>query len=209
MGVGESGEMGKRVIERKLVAGTLVALALTAGGPQAAADSTWRVTQGDVRVTVPLRPGGSFEAKSTSLAGVLTLSGARPAQLAGELVVDLATIDTGIELRNRHLRENYLEIAKGSGYDKAVLSEIRLAEADGDAFEGRTPFIGSLRMHNVSKPVAGTAEIRREAAGMRVMATFQIQLTDFAVEPPQYMGVGVGNKLIVKVAFSAARGAGR
>ena len=209
MGVFESGEMGKRVIERKLVAGTLVALALTAGGPQAAADSTWRVAQGDVRVTVPLRPGGSFEARTPSLAGVLTLSGARPAQLAGELVVDLATIDTGIDLRNRHLRENYLEIAKGAGYDKAVLSEIRLAEVAGDEFEGRSPFIGSLRMHNVTKPIAGTAEIRRDGAAVRVTATFQIQLTDFAVEPPMYMGVGVGNKLIVKVAFAAARGAGR
>jgi polyisoprenoid-binding protein YceI len=196
------------VIERKLVAGMLAAAALTAGGPHAAADSTWRVTQGDVRVTVPLRPGGGFEARTTSLTGVLTLSGARPAQLAGELVVDLATIDTGIELRNKHLRENYLEIAKGAGYDKALLSEIRLAEVDGDAFEGRTPFLGSLRMHNVSKPIAGTAEIRRDAAGVRVTATFPIQLTDFGVEPPMYMGVGVGNKLIVKVAFGA-RGAGR
>ncbi len=209
MGVGESGEMGKRVIERKLVAGTLVALALTAGGPQAAADSTWRVAQGDVRVTVPLRPGGSFEARTPSLAGVLTLSGARPAQLAGELVVDLATIDTGIDLRNRHLRENYLEIAKGAGYDKAVLSEIRLAEVDGDDVRGAHPVHRELADAQRDQADRGDRRDPPRGAAVRVTATFQIQLTDFAVEPPMYMGVGVGNKLIVKVAFAAARGAGR
>jgi hypothetical protein len=57
--------------------------------------------------------------------------------------------------------------------------------------------------------VAGTAEIRREAAGAHVVATFPLTLTDFGIEPPQYMGVGVANKLIVKVAFTATRAASR
>jgi polyisoprenoid-binding protein YceI len=188
----------------------LVALLAAWPEPVRAADGpAFTVAQGDVRVTVPLRPGGGFEARTTSLAGSLTLAGAKPVQLSGELQVDLATIDTGIDLRNRHLRENYLEIAKGSAYQKALLTEIHLAEADGEAFEGRSGFTGTLRLHNVTKPVAGTAEIRREGTGARVVATFPLLLTDFGIEPPQYMGVGVGNKLVVKVSFLAARGGAR
>jgi hypothetical protein len=37
-----------------------------------------------------------------------------------------------------------------------------------------------------------------------VTATFPLSLTDFGIEPPQYMGVGVGNRLVVKVSFLAA-----
>jgi polyisoprenoid-binding protein YceI len=189
----------------------VVVLLLAAWAPLArsAEGQTYQVAQGDVRVTVPLRPGGGFEARTTSLVGRLALAEAKPVQLSGELQVDLATIDTGIDLRNRHLRDNYLEIAKGPAYQKAVLTEIRLAEADGEAFEGRSGFTGTLRLHNVTKPVAGSAEIRREGAGHRVVATFPLLLTDFGIEPPQYMGVGVGNKLAVKVSFLTARGGAR
>jgi polyisoprenoid-binding protein YceI len=170
----------------------------------------FRVTQGDVRVTVPLRPGGAFEARTASLSGTLTLaSPSRPAELEGELVSDLTTIDTGIDLRNRHLRENYLEVSKGPGYDKAVLSQIRLADAAGADFAGRTAFTGTLRLHNVSKPVSGTAEVRRSGSGVEIVATFPLLLPDFGIEPPQYMGVGVGNKLMVKVSFQASPGGAR
>jgi hypothetical protein len=36
-----------------------------------------------------------------------------------------------------------------------------------------------------------------------VEATFPLALTDFDVTPPEYLGVGVGNRLIVKVRFTA------
>ena len=198
-----------KVAGQALVHVFIALLAAWAEPVRAADGPAFTVAQGDVRVTVPLRPGGGFEARTTSLAGSLTLAGAKPAQLSGELQVDLASIDTGIDLRNRHLRENYLEIAKGSAYQKALLTEINLAEADGEAFEGRSGFTGTLRLHNVTKPVAGSAEIRREGTGVRVVATFPLLLTDFGIEPPQYMGVGVGNKLAVKVSFLAARGGAR
>jgi polyisoprenoid-binding protein YceI len=175
---------------------------------QSADAPAWRITQGDVRIAVPLRPGGAFEARTSSLAGTLTLSVAQPVLLAGELSVDLATIDTGIALRNRHLRENYLEIAKGPGFDKAVLSELRLHDAKGEGFEGRSAFTATLRLHGLSRPVTGTTEIRREGTGVRVTASFPLTLTDFGIEPPQYMGVGVGNRLIVRVAFTAVPVAG-
>jgi polyisoprenoid-binding protein YceI len=206
----EAGIMAERAVFRAVWA-TLVAASVLAGAAaiQAAEPASWRVEQGDLRIAVPLRPGGAFEAKTTSLSGKLALASAQPVALSGELSVDLATIDTGIALRNQHLRENYLQIAKGAGFDKAVLTEIRLSEANGEGFEGTSGFAGTLRLHGVSRPVAGTAEVRRQAPGVRISATFPLTLTDFGIEPPQYMGVGVGNKLIVKVVFVAKGEAAR
>ena len=117
--------------------------------------------------------------------------------------MDLATIDTGIALRNQHLREKYLEVGKGSGFDKAVLSEIQLTDAEGEAFEGRSRFGGTLLLHGVKRPVAGTADIRREGSVRRVRAEFPLELTEFGISPPEYLGVGVASKLLVKVQLAA------
>lgn len=178
-------------------------LALLAPGLRAAERPTWKLEHGDVRVTVPLKPGGAFEANSTAVAGTLALDVAKPVHLAGEVSLDLSTIDTGIALRNQHLRENYLEVAKGAGYDKAVLSDIHLADADGESFAGSSAFTGTMLLHGVKHEVAGRVEVRTEGSSRHVRVEFPLNLTDFGVEPPEYLGVGVGSKLLVKVQLTA------
>jgi polyisoprenoid-binding protein YceI len=185
---------------RRAVSGFL--LALLAGSAQAQPPA-WRVDRGDLRIVVPLKPGGAFNATSSSLEGTLVLGGVKPAALKGELAVDLATIDTGIGLRNQHLREKYLEIGKAPGFERAVLSDIRLPDVDREAFDGRTAFGASLRLHGVTHPIEGTAEIARQGESRRVRAEFRLTLTDFGIAPPEYLGVGVGNKLLVSVQFTA------
>jgi YVTN family beta-propeller protein len=56
---------------------------------------SWRVVQGDVRVTCPLTVGGSFEAKTSTLTGALAFASLHPAVFTGNLAVDLKTLDTG------------------------------------------------------------------------------------------------------------------
>lgn len=181
-----------------------VAALMIASAAGAADAPGWRVTAGDVKVLVPLRPGGAFEARSTALAGTLTVASAsRPLAVGGEVALDLASIDTGIALRNEHLREKYLQVHRGAGYDRAVLSSIVLHEAAGAEFQGKTPFSGTLLLHAVRHAVSGTAEVRQVAQGVRVEASFPLVLTDHGVEPPMYLGVGVAAKVMVKVVFVA------
>lgn len=189
-----------------------MALLLAALAPSASfgADAqAWRVGSGDVRISVPLRPGGAFEARTSALGGELRASGSRPVLLTGTVTLDLTTIDTGIGLRNRHLREKYLEVAKGDGYDKALLSEVHVAAADGVAFRGKSAFSAMLLLHGVKRAVSGECEIRDASPGVEVQAIFSLGLRDFGIEPPEYLGVGVGNKLLVKVELRAAPGAGQ
>src|ERR1700730_17414890 len=68
-------------------------LALLATGGVAADAPPWRVAQGDVRVVCPLTGGGTFEARTASITGPLSLPTARPAVFSGRLSVDLRTLD--------------------------------------------------------------------------------------------------------------------
>lgn len=180
-----------------LVAGVLT---LGAGLAPAAEGRSWRVVRAELRVVCPMTVGGSFEAKTTSLTGTLSLGTTHPVTLAGDLSVDLSTLDTGIGLRNHHLRDNYLEVAKGEGFDRAVLSGIGLGDVDPETFQGKTGFTGTFRLHGVKKALAGQAEIRREGVAVRVDATFPVSVSDFGIAKPQYLGVGVTN--VVKVVVS-------
>ena len=128
----------------------LAVLAIALGLAAATHADDWRVARGDVRVVCPLTVGGSFEAKTSALTGVLTRVAGRPASFEGMLSVDLRTLDTGIDLRDNHMRETYLEVGKGKGFDRAVLSGILIDDADGAAFAGRSRFSAMLLLHGVT-----------------------------------------------------------
>jgi YceI-like domain len=171
-----------------------------------AADApSWRVSAGDVRVICPLTVGGSFEARTTALEGGITERSSRPAVLAGALSVDLRSLDTGIGLRNDHLRNVYLEVDKGDGYDKAVLSDIRLGGGEGrgdvdwESFQGKTAFTGTFLLHGTKRTIEGQARIRKEGSTVRVEAGFPLSIAEFGIAKPQYLGIGVKNDVEAKV----------
>lgn len=189
------------------LAGLLLLVASVGAAPAPA--TAWRVSQGEIRVLCPLTVGGSFEAKSVALTGAVSVAVPRPAAFDGELSVDLTTLDTGIGLRNEHMRGNYLEVGKGAGFDKAVISDIHLGDVDAESFSGRASFAGNLTLHGATAPVKGPAEIRREGASIRVEASFPLSLADFAIAKPQYLGIGVKSEVQVKVSFVAVAGESR
>jgi len=192
--------MNQRHYWRALAGGVL----LCASSGAALEAHSWRIERGNVSALVPLKPGGAFQATTSALAGKLSLEGGSPAVLKGEIAMDLATIDTGIGLRNKHLRENYLEVGKGPGFDRAVLSDVHLTNVENADFEGHTPFTATLLLHGVKGAVEGSADISREGAKRRVRAEFRLELTDFGVKAPEYLGVGVASKLLVTVELTAA-----
>jgi polyisoprenoid-binding protein YceI len=146
--------------------------------------------------------GGSFDAKTSTLSGSLTSNGAH---IDGTVVVDLKTLDTGISLRNEHMRDNYLEVGKGAGYDTAALTGIDLKGLNGDAPEGKGSFSGMLTVHGVTRSVSGSAEVRKAGSGVRVKASFPVNLPDYNIPEPRYLGVGVKNTVQVDVTFTATQ----
>jgi polyisoprenoid-binding protein YceI len=182
-----------------------ILLALSLAASAVVAGHTWRVGQGDVRVICPMTIGGSFEAKTTALSGSMAASTSGSGVLDGSLAVDLRTLDTGIGLRDDHLREKYLEVGKGTGFDRATLSEIDVRGLDLDSPEGKGSFTGSLSLHGAKKPVTGTVDVRQAGPALRVKAFFPVLLSDYGISKPRYLGVGVKDTVQVEVAFIVSR----
>jgi len=120
----------------------------------------------------------------------------------GELVFDvpLSGVDTGIGLRNRHLR-GYLDVVH---FPRAELHVARKAvefPAPGKWSESEAP--GTLTIHGVSRPC--TVHYRAEGGSggeVRVRGTIRIDMRDFGVEVPSYLGVGVDPGVSIQVDFS-------
>jgi polyisoprenoid-binding protein YceI len=178
----------------------LVAVALWSRS--AAADGgALQLSRGEIRIVCPLTVGGSFDAKSSAVAGTLTPVSSAPAAYAGDVILDLRMLDTGIGFRNTHLQERYLETGKGDGFDRAVVSDVRLPDVKTETFEGRTKFTGTLLLHGVRRPIDGQVQVRRSAASTHADASFSIKLSDYAIAKPQYLGVGVKDDINVRVNF--------
>jgi len=180
----------------------LIGVALA--GVTAAANS-WQVDHGDVRVICPMTIGGSFEARTTAISGAVTASAGGTHAFDGSLAVDLRTLDTGIGLRNEHLRGTYLEVTRGPGFETATLSDIDVRGVTPDAPEGRGSFTAALTVHGVTKPVTGAIDVRRSGAGLHVTAAFPVTLADYSIRRPRYLGVGVKDTVTVQVTFAVTR----
>jgi polyisoprenoid-binding protein YceI len=98
--------------------------------------------------------------------------------------VDLNSLDTGIGLRNRHMRENYLETDqypfthfKGKIVSNTVMDDTLTAvEADGKIF-----------IHGVEKPIKVKGQLIKKSNGYRIKSNFVVKLSDFQIEIPSIM----------------------
>src|SRR5438132_1100528 len=134
-----------------VMVGFLLALGSSAAAPQATADA-YRITTPLVTVMCPLTVGGSFEARTSALIGDVAVADGS-GTVSGAIVVDLATLQTGIGLRDRHMKEKYLEVNRSDTFTTARLEEIRIERREG----GSTTFHGKLTLHGEQRSVTGTA----------------------------------------------------
>jgi polyisoprenoid-binding protein YceI len=119
--------------------GLAIALMATGAATGAQAAETYRVSGGEVTVLCPLTVGGSFEAKTKTLSGKIAPATDQPGAVRGTLKVELQTLETGIGMRDRHMRDNYLEVEKGPTFSTATFDDIRV-----EKLEGKTIFSGIL-----------------------------------------------------------------
>lgn len=173
-------------------------------GPHASAraEESFRVT-GEVKVVCALTVGGSFEARTKALTGDLADDPDRPGHARGTVRVDLDSLRTGIGLRDRHMRNNYLEVDKGPDYAVAVAENLRLERPD-----GKGAFTGTLTLHGQRQEIAGTAEVQRRDGRIRIVAEFPLRVSSFQIPSPTYLGVGVRDEVRVTIDLVGAAATG-
>ncbi|MCM2277909.1 MAG: YceI family protein [Oligoflexia bacterium] len=123
---------------------------------------------------------------------------------SGKISFALDSLDTGIRLRDEHMKKRYLETAR---YPEALLQiasvGIPPARANGSFSVEKVPFTGQLTLHGVTRPVQGRASLVRDGNDLQIDSEFEIKITDFRIEVPSYMGITVANEVQVQVRSKA------
>ena len=112
--------------------------------------------------------------------------------------VDLASLDTGIGLRNRHMRNNYLEV---EDYPYAAFGGTiaRAAPLSGGAFRVTTR--GVLGIHGVERERSFTCDLTPMGDRYRVECAFQVLLTDHDIDIPKVMFLKLNNEIQLELVF--------
>lgn len=112
--------------------------------------------------------------------------------------VDLNTIDTGIGLRNRHMRENYLETDKFqyASYKGEISSVKKVSES---SFEVEVK--GTMNIHGVKKTLPIKGKIIKSIDGLRIQSQFNVNLLDHNIEIPKFMFLKISEIMDLRLDF--------
>ncbi len=168
---------------RNLLTSLLVASSVVEGAPALQ-------REGDITVLAHGPAGLRIEGKSTAV----SLEDQPSALL---FKVPLAPIDTGIGLRNRHLRES-LEVDKFPDATLRVMRADLKFPKEGSPVESQVT--GELTLHGRSRPVPVHYRAERRPGGpTRIAGSLQLDMRDFQIVPPSYLGVAVSPDVEVDV----------
>lgn len=122
--------------------------------------------------------------------------------LTANLIINLKTLVTGIDTRDNHMKDKYLEIAKFPTAElnikdlqlPNVLEDIKVNQAE-------QAFKGELQLHGVKKEVEGTYALEVSKGKIKVLAKFSLNLSDFKIDIPSYIGIKVADKVNIESRF--------
>jgi polyisoprenoid-binding protein YceI len=120
--------------------------------------------------------------------------------VSGTILVKLEGFDTGISLRNQHMKENYLHTAKFPEA-KLILDPIAVGTGTDGVVNWSGDFSGKLSVHGVERPVKGTAKLNHQDAKWSGEFQFGFELSDHAIDIPSYLGVTVSKSVKVEASF--------
>jgi len=119
----------------------------------------------------------TFKGISNNLTGLIDFD-----QNLVDFYVDLNTIDTGIRLRNRHLRESYLETDK---YPFAEFTGRLTTDFDFQSAQPQPATVaGTFKIHGVEREITVQGEIQLVSDGLLLTAGWTVRLEDYNIDRP-------------------------
>lgn len=159
-------------------------------------------TQGTVEFLAVGRPSAlKVHGKANGADGTFKVESG---QASGEARFQLASLDTGIETRTKHMKEKYLEVTKYPE-TRLKLNSFALPSGllSGDAKSEEVPFSGVLSLHGTEKPVSGKVTLERKGNTFSVDASFSVKIADYTIPNPGYLGITMADEVQITVKFSA------
>jgi polyisoprenoid-binding protein YceI len=150
----------------------------------------------------------TFEGKTDRLEGRIDLD---PAAIGDSVTVhlecDLASLDTGSKLRNRHMRENHLETSR---FPKAIFDGAAVLAGAGTRLEVGKPVKfeaeGTFTVHGVSRRLRCSAEVAWTGSALSFTATFPISLPDYQIKRPEILFLKLAEMQQLRVSATATPG---
>lgn len=119
------------------------------------------------------------------------------------VVVNLKELATGIELRDKHMRDKYLEVEKFPEATLAVPLDAITWAADGAKSDGTAK--GTFSVHGKSKEVSFKYKMTNTGGTVAIEGEAAVNFKDFDVNVPSYMGITVKPDITVFSKFSAKK----
>lgn len=118
---------------------------------------------------------------------------------AVHIVVPISSLTTGIGLRDKHMKEKYLEAGK---YPNAELEVQRAAlKFPADGMLQTADAQATLTLHGQTRPVTIQYTASRTGDLYSVSGTTRINILDFAITQPSYLGVTVKPDVSISIRF--------
>jgi polyisoprenoid-binding protein YceI len=160
----------------------------------------------------------TIKGTTTRVSGTIAADPANPAAASVDISIDLASLDTGISMRNEHLRsERYLAAEK---FPAATFKSVSVSGPKSIAPNQpvEVSVTGDMTLHGVTKRITAPvrvvvipeSELTKSSRGpgdwIHATATFPIKLTDFGIAVPEKMLMKVSNEISIKVdVFAVAK----
>ncbi len=119
------------------------------------------------------------------------------------VTVSLKDLETGIGLRDRHMRDKYLEVDKFPDATLSVPLDALKVPADGQVVEAEAK--GTFSLHGQTKEVSFTYKATNAKGTFTVEGQAPINYRDFGINVPSYMGITVKPDLTVTTRFVAKK----
>lgn len=156
-----------------------------------------------------------IEGKTGDIVGGFTFDPENAAAgVSGRLQVDLRTLKTGIDLRDRHMRENHLhtEVYPFAFFELTEVAGLPARLEPGQTVEATAA--GEFFIHGNHRPIKADLEVTRLNAGQTggvtgaiiVRARFKIDLDDFAIDRPKALFMKLAETIELDVAFQGNAG---
>ena len=157
----------------------------------------------------------TIKGTTTKISGTITADAANPGASTATITVDLNALDTGISMRNEHMRgEKFLNTEK---FPAATFKTVSVAGA-----KSVTPnqpvelqLTGDFTLHGVTKRITVPARVvlipenentkasRGPGDWIHGTVTFPVKLTDYSITVPEKLMMKLANDVSVKVDFFA------
>lgn len=116
--------------------------------------------------------------------------------LSGTITLDPKTLKTGMDLRDNHMKDNYLQV------EEFTMITLTLKPFKPSA-SGKTE--GVLKLHGKEKAVMVDYKLKKDEKIISVDASFEIDIVDFSISVPSFQGITVAKKIGLNINLKAMK----